>query len=299
MMSAHDLTIALRGRWNIAANRGSARCPCHDDSTPSLTLRDGDKLGRILVHCFAGCDHRDILAVLRQRGLLEGHESQAEARRELTGKSLPVGERPCRNEPPPALVPDPEAIAIWAGASRAAGSIVERYLRARGITIAPPPSLRCAGGRYLEHAASAMVAAVQAPDRRTIAVQVTRLEATGERKAQVPLPRLTVGALGNGAVRLAAAADVLGLAEGIETALSAMQLTGVPTWACLGASRMHRVAVPDGVRELHIFTDNDDPGQDAAERTAHAHQHRRVVLRRPPDGLGDWNDFLRTRGIAA
>jgi putative DNA primase/helicase len=285
-MSARDITIALRGRWNIAANRGSARCPCHDDRTPSLTLRDGDEPGRILLHCFAGCDHRDILAVLRQCGLLEGHEGQAEA-------------RPRRNEPPPALVPDPEAIAIWGGACCAVGSIVERYLRARGITIAPPLSLRCAGGRYLEHAEPAMVAAVQAPDRRTIAVQVTRLEATGERKAQVPLPRLTVGALGNGAVRLAAAADVLGLAEGIETALSAMQLTGVPTWACLGASRMHRVAVPDSVREFHIFIDNDAPGRDAAERTAHAHRNRRVVLRRPPDGFGDWNDFLRARGIAA
>jgi hypothetical protein len=144
-----------------------------------------------------------------------------------------------------------------------------------------------------------MVAAVQAPDRRTIAVQVTRLEATGERKAQVPLPRLTVGALGNGAVRLAAAADVLGLAEGIETALSAMELTGVPTWACLGASRMYRVAVPDSVRELHVFMDNDGPGRDAGERTAHTHRHRRVVLRSPPDYLNDWNDFLRAKGIAA
>jgi putative DNA primase/helicase len=281
MMNARDITIALHGRWNVAANRGSARCPCHDDRSPSLSVRDGDEPGRILVHCFAGCDHRDILGALRQHGLLEGHGSQAKA-------------RPRRNEPPPALAPDREAIAIWGSASCAVGSIVERYLRARGITIAPPPSLRCVGG-----AEPAMVAAVQASDRRTIAVHVTRLDPTGERKVQVPFPRLTVGALGDGAVRLAAAGDVLGLAEGIETALSAMQLAGVPTWACLGASRMHRVAVPDSVRELHIFIDNDDPGRDAAERTAHAHRHRRVVLRRPPDEFGDWNDFLRMRGTAA
>jgi putative DNA primase/helicase len=286
MSDAATITRELGGRWNVAVNRGSARCPCHDDRSPSLSLRDGDEPSRILVHCFAGCDHRDILAALRQRGLLEGHGSQAET-------------RPRRNEPAPAVTPDPEAITIWGSASCAIGSIVGRYLRARGITIAPPPSLRCAGGHHLEHAEPAMVAAVQAPDRRTIAVQVTKLDPSGERKAQMPLPRLTVGALGDGAVRLAAAGDVLGLAEGIETALSAMQLTGVPTWACLGASRMHRVAVPDSVRELHIFIDNDDPGRDAAERTAHAHRHRRVVLRRPPDELGDWNDFLCARGIAA
>jgi hypothetical protein len=286
-VGARDITIALRGHWNATANRGSARCPYHDDHSPSLSLCDGDEPGRILVHCFAGCDRRDILAALRDRGLLEkcAHRQEPRSR---------------RIEPPPVITPDPQALAIWGAASPGERTIVQRYLRARGITIAPPPSLRCAGGGcHLEHADPAMIAAVQAPDRRTIAVQVTRLEASGERKAQVLIPRRTYGALGNGAVRLAAAGDVLGLAEGVESALSAMQLSGIPTWACLGASRMHRVAVPESVRELHLFMDNDGPGRDAGERTAHAHRHRRVVLRSPPDHLNDWNDFLCAKGIAA
>jgi len=287
-MSARDITIALGGRWNATANRGSAHCPVHDDRSPSLLLSDGEKPDRILVHCFAGCERRDILAALRDRGLLEECAHQQEPRSR-------------RIEPPPVITPDPQAIEIWGMASPAERTIVQLYLRARGITIAPPPSLRCAGGGYhLTDPATAMVAAVQAPDRRTIAVQVTRLDPSGERKAQLPIPRRTYGALGNGAVRLAAAGDVLGLAEGVESALSAMQLSGVPTWACLGASRMHRVAVPESVRELHLFLDNDGPGRDAGERTAQAHQHhRRVVLRRPPDHLNDWNDFLRAKGTAA
>jgi hypothetical protein len=282
-MIAREITGVLNGRWNAAANRGSARCPCHDDRLPSLSLRDGDEPGRVLVHCFAGCDRRDILAALRDRGLLDeecAHRQEPRSR---------------RIEPPPVITPDPQALAIWGAASPGERTIVQRYLRARGITIAPPPSLRCAGGGYrLTDPVTAMVAAVQASDRRTIAVQVTRLDPSGECKAQVPIPRRTYGALGDGAVRLAAAGDVLGLAEGVESALSAMQLSGVPTWACLGASRMHRVAVPDSVRELHVFMDNDGPGRDAGERTADAHvHHRRVVLRRPPDHLNDWNDFLR------
>jgi putative DNA primase/helicase len=287
-MIAREITIALRGRWNAAANRGSARCPCHDDHSPSLLLSDGDKPGCVLVHCFAGCDRRDILAALRDRGLLEECAHQHEA-------------RSCRIEPPPPVIaPDLQALEIWGMASPVEHTIVQLYLRARGITIAPPPSLRCAGGGYhLTDPATAMVAAVQAPDRRIIAVQVTRLDPSGERKAQVPIPRRTFGALGNGAVRLAAAGDVLGLAEGVESALSAMQLSGVPTWACLGASRMHRVAVPESILELHVFADNDGPGRDAGERTCAAHQpHRRVVLRRPPDHLKDWNDFLRAKGRA-
>jgi putative DNA primase/helicase len=288
-MNARDITIALHGRWNVAANRGSARCPCHDDRSPSLSVRDGDEPWRILVHCFAGCDRRDILAALRGRGLLDeeyAHQQEPRSRR--------------IEPPPPVITPDPQALAIWGMASPAEHTIVRLYLRARGITIAPPPSLRCAGGGYhlVEHADPAIVAAVQAPDRRTIAVQVTRLDPSGERKAEVLVPRRTYGALGNGAVRLAAAGDVLGLAEGVESALSAMQLSGVPTWACLGAGRMHRVAVPDSVRELHVFMDNDGSGRDAAERTANAHGQRRVVLRRPPDHLNDWNDFLRAKGRA-
>lgn len=40
-----------------------ARCPAHDDRGPSLTVRDTED-GRILVHCFAGCDVQDVLAAV-------------------------------------------------------------------------------------------------------------------------------------------------------------------------------------------------------------------------------------------
>ncbi|MCL1825819.1 MAG: DNA primase [Betaproteobacteria bacterium] len=38
-----------------------ARCPAHEDRTPSLSIRETDD-GRVLVHCFAGCDVSDVLA---------------------------------------------------------------------------------------------------------------------------------------------------------------------------------------------------------------------------------------------
>ena len=37
----------------------SARCPCHDDKHPSLTLREGDKR-EVVAHCHAGCRFEDI-----------------------------------------------------------------------------------------------------------------------------------------------------------------------------------------------------------------------------------------------
>jgi len=156
-----------------------------------------------------------------------------------------------------------------------------------------PPSLRAGTVAHLDrYPMPVLVAAIQRPDGVVVAAQTTLLTHAGW-KAPAAFSRKTTGALGAGAVRLAKATSILGLAEGVEDALSALQLTGIPSWAALGASRMHRVAVPDHVSELHIFADADEAGRAAAERTAHAHRHRRVVLRYPPEGIKDYNDFLR------
>lgn len=246
-----------------------------------MSIADGDK--GLLVRCHAGCDARDVLAELRRRGLLEDRPERARV----------LGVHPPQQRAP-AHEPDPAALAIWQAGVSIAGTIAERYLRARGLVGPFPPSLRAGTIRHLDrYALPCLVAAVQAPDRRIIAVQTTALDPRGDRKAQLQIPRRTVGALGWGAVRLAASGDVLGIAEGVEKAAAAMQLFNVPCWASLGAARMHRVVIPDVVRELHIYADNDDPGRAAAERTAHAHRHRRVEIHFPT-GAKDWDESARS-----
>jgi hypothetical protein len=65
-VTAETIARALGGR---KSGRGwSARCPAHDDRTPSLSLRDGES-GRVLVHCHAGCDQGAVIDALRARGL--------------------------------------------------------------------------------------------------------------------------------------------------------------------------------------------------------------------------------------
>ena len=57
----------------------------------------------------------------------------------------------------------------------------------------------------------------------------------------------------------------MGIAEGVETALSAMQMAGMTVWASLGASRLHNVELPPEVEEVHVFVDNliaDRDGRD-------------------------------------
>jgi hypothetical protein len=41
----------------------TARCPAHDDRTPSLSIAQGDD-GRVLLKCHAGCTHKEIAAAL-------------------------------------------------------------------------------------------------------------------------------------------------------------------------------------------------------------------------------------------
>jgi len=236
----------------------------------------------LLVKCFGGCDARDVLAELRRRGLVDADSPQ---RRVSAPRFAP---------PPSQHDPDPAALELWRKAKPAGGTVVEMYLRNRGVTIPIPPSIRCGETLHLgRFHMPTLVAAVQRPDGKIVAVQQTLLTWGGS-KAPAGITRITTGALGDGAVRLARADDYLGIAEGVETALSAMQLGGVPCWACLGAGRMHRVLVPDHVHELHVFADADEVGRAAAERAAQEHRHRRVVLRFPPDGFKDWNDYLRS-----
>jgi putative DNA primase/helicase len=302
MSDASTIARALDGVRNTNGNGYLCRCPLpthgkgRGDRNRSLSIRDGDS--RILVTCFAGCRREDVIGKLKRRNLLPSyndhacdHQDRCERR---TGKKValydPLRERANFDD----VVPDCEALSIWHESALASGTVIEsKYLTAvRGIVIAAPPSLRYFPLPYQDRLLlPAMIAAVQAPDpgRKVIAVQATWLD---------PPPRYTrvarknFGQLGYGAVRLDKAGEVLGLAEGVETALAAMQLHGVPVWATLGAKRMSTVVVPDTVRKLIVFGDNDEAGHAAAEGTerCHAREGRRVALCFPPAHFKDWAD---------
>jgi len=190
------------------------------------------------------------------------------------------------------------ALEIWHASQPAAGTLVETYLRARRIVLPVPATLRYHPG--LLHSPTglvlpAMVAAVTNwPSRDVTGVLRTFLRMDGGDKAPVSEPKMTLGPLGVGAVRLAPAQPAIGLAEGIETALSAMQLFEISVWAALG-SRMDRVELPEEVIGVHVFGDNGKPGHDAAEKAAatFTDQGRRVALRFPPPEFGDWNNALQ------
>ena len=65
-MTAETIAKALGGRK--AGGGWTARCPAHDDHTPSLSIRDAVD-NKVLVRCHAGCNQERVITALRTRGL--------------------------------------------------------------------------------------------------------------------------------------------------------------------------------------------------------------------------------------
>jgi len=62
-MSADALLARLDRVKRTGDGRWLARCPAHEDRSPSLSIRDTDD-GRTLLHCFAGCSVEQVVAAL-------------------------------------------------------------------------------------------------------------------------------------------------------------------------------------------------------------------------------------------
>ena len=64
-MSAEILLSRLSGVRATGQGRWLAKCPAHEDRSPSLSIADRE--GRVLVHCFGGCETEDVLGAVGLR----------------------------------------------------------------------------------------------------------------------------------------------------------------------------------------------------------------------------------------
>lgn len=151
----------------------------------------------------------------------------------------------------------------------------------------------------------AMLAKFRGADGRCVAIHQTYLTRDG-RKADVPSVKKmspAAGLLMGGCIPLADPFErVLGVAEGIETALCAGAASGLHVVATYSASCMGGYEWPQGVGRLVIFADNDEngTGQAAAaklERKARAAGLSVSVLMPQTPGE-DWADVYARRDLA-
>ena len=123
-------------------------------------------------------------------------------------------------------------------------------------------------------------------------------------KAPLSSPKkLAPGAIEDGLIRLFPPTAILCLAEGIETALSVHEMTGLPVWSAISLTGLRKFGeVPEGVKKIHICGDNDRSYAGAAGAYELAARIRRsrpdieVAVHIPPEPGTDWNDVLRSGG---
>jgi putative DNA primase/helicase len=140
----------------------------------------------------------------------------------------------------------------------------------------------------------ALVTAIRNSDAGLVTVHVTYLTPEGfklsEHEPRKILSPMT-GHEGCAARIMEAPGDTMGIAEGIETALSAAKLTGIPTWAAINTSLLAKFDPPESVGKLVIFADRDVPGLEAASQLMQRLQEKvRLEIRTPK--AKDWNDVL-------
>lgn len=218
------------------------------------------------------------------------------------------------------------ALRVWQGASPLQGVGLD-YLRSRGIDpkyaedgcdaqlcfyhgLAHP-----AGGVF-----PAIIARVCDVDNKLVGVWRIFLKPDGSGKAPVETPRLGLGNVKGGAVRIGGVWPEIGIAEGLENALAARQLvhmtTGkmIPVWPTLSTSGMRGVILPPEIGKIRIYADHDtikfrksdgavlrSPGLSAAAELAARlmAEGRDVVVEKPPAGL-DWTQVINmTDRVAA
>jgi hypothetical protein len=288
-MTAEAIAKALGGRK--ASCGWIARCPAHDDRTPSLSIRYAED-NKVLVHCHAGCDQERVIAALRARGLWAENGPRSLLR---TARRTPVEQKPDQEN----VRRSEASLALWHSAGPARGTPIETYLASRGIHLPPPGALRFHAG--LKHSTGgiwpAMVALVtNGADGTPLAIHRTFLARDGGGKAPIDPQKMMLGPCRGGAVRLANMGDVLMVGEGIETCLAAMLATGHPAWAALSTSGLRSLDLPKDVRDVIVLADGDEAGEAAARDCAlrWKRQGRRVRIARPPEGM-DFNDMLPGR----
>lgn len=207
---------------------------------------------------------------------------------------------------------------VWRGSKDVRGTAAEQYLVKRGIYPEHIPRyLRFHPGiRYWDAKAKkdlgtwpCLLAPIK--DRENQMMSIHRIFLTPDGvKAPVPDPKRMMamrGELTGAAIKMFPAEEILGVAEGIETALAAHAISRMPVWSCVTAPLLEQVEIPDVVKTVVIWADKDvsQRGAEAANKLADRVEKlgKRVEICMPVQPIEegakgiDWLDVLMKYGI--
>lgn len=197
------------------------------------------------------------------------------------------------------------ALKMWDDAKPIKGTPAETYLNGRGCPVtadkAQTDVLRfSAAGPFGPRAVVPTMIAlmVDAVTGMPTGIHRTALRDDGKGKREVPdggPSRKMLGRAKGSVVRLGHAAPRMGIAEGIETAMSASSIFKVPVWSALSANGVADFPIVNGIQFLSILADHDEAGISAARECARRYKKAgiEVEVRCPPKQGTDWNDYIR------
>jgi DNA primase len=253
-------------------------CPFHAEKTPSFTVVPAKGFYK----CF-GCGAKG--SAIDWTMHVEGVGFRAAVDLLLARQARRSGDG---DRPASATAPRPDtagrarkrraAWRLWSAARPITeGDPVSRYLQGRFCLVTPVPAVlrfhpALSHPEFLDPITHrplrtwpGLVARVDCRSGTFAGIHRTYLAASGSAIVQDPdlqarkLAKLSLGSLVGGAIRLSPMTHTVGVAEGIEDALSAHLLTGLPVWSCVDNGKLMRVELPLAIPNVAIFADRDPP----------------------------------------
>ena len=197
-------------------------------------------------------------------------------------------------------------VRVWEASGRPQeGGAVSSYLIRRVGCLWPSLSIREHTGLWTEDEFHfAMVAKVVSHDDKAVNIHQTFLTKDGQKAPVSVGKKVMAGKLPDGcAIRLAPAAPLMGVAEGIESAISAAIIFDMPVWACINGHLLSKWIPPEIAEEIFIFGDSDENYTGEAKAYTLANrlvtQYKRKVSVLFPEEIGmDFNDVHRSMMFA-
>ena len=127
----------------------------------------------------------------------------------------------------------------------------------------------------------AMVASIHDRKGELVSLHRTYLQ-NGQKLAGRDAKKLLCGGINGAAIRLTPAGVELAVCEGIETGIAILKRTAQPIWIGICARNLESMWIPDEVRRLRIYGDND--ADSMYDGQASAYILARLFLKRPATG---------------
>jgi hypothetical protein len=304
-MNAEQIALALGGKRS--GRQWACCCPAHEDRSPSLIVFDGREA--VQVRCMAGCDPRDVIAVLKRRGLWDSNYARERCRLDNESRETPGYEmvdarkwaKHYENRPLAAPASD-LAMKIWRETVSSYSTAGERYLRGRDLAL----PYDVADVRFHPHCPRAggtqpALIALFRDDETDRPKAIHRLFLTKDATKDCAM---MLGPVGGCAMKLTSRAetfasdlatcDCLNICEGLETGLALLASGIKPIWAVGSAGAIQSFPVIFGLGGICIWADNDAAGLYAAEQcySRFVDAGRTAIIRTPEDEGYDFADFL-------